>query len=80
MVKEYLKESRIELKFLPPYSPNLNLIERLWRFMNKKIRNNKYCEKFKEFNLVIVGFFENISDYKSELKSLLTRKFAVVNC
>ena len=31
-VKEYLKDSRIKLVFLPPYAPNLNLIERLWKF------------------------------------------------
>ncbi len=49
LVTEYLKNSRIEIKFLPPYSPNLNLIERLWRFMNTKIRNNQYYEKFVEF-------------------------------
>ncbi|WP_434062172.1 transposase [Candidatus Rhabdochlamydia oedothoracis] len=33
---------------MPPYSPDLNLIERLWRFMNKKVLNNRYYEKFLE--------------------------------
>ncbi|QYF48368.1 DDE superfamily endonuclease [Candidatus Rhabdochlamydia oedothoracis] len=42
IVANYLKTSRVEIKFLPPYSPDLNLIERLWRFMNKKVRNNRY--------------------------------------
>ncbi|PWU14538.1 MAG: hypothetical protein C5B45_04285 [Chlamydiae bacterium] len=42
LVADYLKTSRVEIKFLPPYSPDLNLIERLWRFMNKKVRNNRY--------------------------------------
>jgi transposase len=36
IVKEYLKTSKIELVFLPSYSPNLNLIERLWKFYRKK--------------------------------------------
>ena len=40
-----------------PYAPNLNLIERLWRFMNKKVRNNKYYEKFAEFESAIYNFF-----------------------
>ncbi|WP_220017680.1 transposase [Candidatus Rhabdochlamydia oedothoracis] len=44
IVANYLKTSRVEIKFLPPYSPDLNLIERLWRFMNKKVRNNRYTE------------------------------------
>ncbi len=43
-VKEYLSSgrSRIRLWFLPPYSPNLNLIERLWKFFRKKALNNRY--------------------------------------
>ena len=80
IVKEYVEKSRIELKFLPPYAPNLNLIERLWRFMNKKIRNNKYYEKFQEFKSAVYGFFENISDYQSELTRLLTKKFSIFSC
>lgn len=79
IVKEYVEKSRIELKFLPPYAPNLNLIERLWRFMNKKIRDNKYYEKFHEFRSAIYGFFEKIPDYHEELSRLLTWKFRVVN-
>ena len=78
MVSKYLKYSKIELKFLPPYSPNLNLIERLWRFMNKKIRNNKYYEKFTEFKSATFAFFENLSIYKEELKRLLTQKFHII--
>ena len=79
LVTEYLKNSRIEIKFLPPYSPNLNLIERLWRFMNTKIRNNQYYEKFVEFKTATLSFFENISTFKEELKSLLSKKFHIVN-
>ncbi|PWU14685.1 MAG: hypothetical protein C5B45_04035 [Chlamydiae bacterium] len=46
IVADHLKTSRTEIKnsclFLPPYSPNLHLIECLWRFMNKKVRNHRY--------------------------------------
>lgn len=77
-VTEYLKQSRIEIKFLPPYSPNLNLIERVWRFMNKKVRNNKYYERFQEFKDEVVGFFENFSKFRSELGRLLIKKFQII--
>ncbi len=77
-VSEYLKHSRIELKFLPPYSPNLNLIERLWKFMNKKIRNNKYYAKFLEFKNATFAFFENLPQYQGELERLLVKKFHII--
>ncbi|WP_410520671.1 transposase [Candidatus Tisiphia endosymbiont of Dioctria rufipes] len=41
-VKEYLVNSKIELVFLPPYSPNLNPIERLWKLMHRIVTNNKF--------------------------------------
>jgi transposase len=78
LVSEYLKESKIELKFLPPYSPNLNLIERLWGFMNRKIRDNKYFEKFGEFKDTILNFFQKLSTYKEELKRLFSKKFHII--
>lgn len=49
LVSDYLKDSKIELVFLPPYSPNLNLIERYWKFFKKKVLYNRYYEKFNEF-------------------------------
>lgn len=79
IIQEYLKHSRVELFFLPPYSPNLNLIERLWRFMNKKVRNNKYYEKFTEFENAVLNFFNDIYSYKEELSRLLVPKFHVIN-
>ncbi|WP_220017790.1 transposase [Candidatus Rhabdochlamydia oedothoracis] len=78
IVANYLKTSRVEIKFLPPYSPDLNLIERLWRFMNKKVRNNRYYEKFLDFKKAICAFFENIPKYREELQPLLSRKFCLV--
>ena len=77
LVREFLKKSRVEIKFLPPYAPNLNLIERLWRFMNKKVRNNKYYEKFSEFEFAVFEFFEKIALYREQLTSLLTENFRV---
>ena len=48
----------IKLHYLPPYSPNLNPIERLWKVMNKYARNNHYFSKPKEFRESIDQFFE----------------------
>lgn len=79
IVFQYLKKSKIELVFLPPYSPNLNLIERLWRFMRKKITYNKYYETFDVFKDTIMNFFQNLSNYEDELKSLLTENFEIIN-
>lgn len=75
IVSEYLKHSKIEVIFLPPYSPNLNLIERLWKFMRKKVINTKYYEVFDEFKVAIKNFFNNIHIYKKELKQFIGEKF-----
>lgn len=64
--------------FLPPYSPNLNLIERLWRFMRQKIINYDFYPTFKDFKDNILNFFQNIKQYKKELESLLTLNFHIV--
>jgi transposase len=60
LVRQFLETSKIQLVFLPSYSPNLNLIERLWKFMKKKVLYNKYYEKFDTFKEVTLEFFENI--------------------
>lgn len=78
-VKEYLETSRVKLHFLPPYSPNLNLIERLWRFMHKKVTYNAYYERFDHFKKAIMDFFKNLACYENELKTLLAMNFCVIN-
>ena len=73
------KDPRIEWVFLPPYSPNLNLIERLWRLLRKKIINGYYYQMFSEFKEQIINFFVGIENYSEELKSLMTIRFALVS-
>jgi transposase len=78
LVYEYLKTSKIKLLFMPPYSPNLNLIERLWKFMRKTILYNKYYEKFADFKVQVMRFFENITQYIDKLSILLTKNFQIL--
>ena len=78
IVNEYLANSKIELLFLPPYSPNLNLIERLWKFFRKKVTKGKYYEKFSDFKLACEHFFKNLKQHKSELDSLLAENFQII--
>lgn len=59
-VDEKAAELNIKLHFLPPYSPNLNPIERLWKVMNEQVRNNQFFKSAKDFKQAINGFFENI--------------------
>src|SRR3989344_4214227 len=78
-VKEYLEQSgRVHLVFLPPYSPNLNIIERLWLFFHQKILYDKYYETFPEFKEAVLNFFQNIDIYKKELKTRLTDSFQTI--
>jgi len=75
LVQEYLKTSRIKIHFLPGYSPNLHLIERLWKFFKKKILYNKYYETFDKFLSVCKKFFRCRTKYREELRSLLAENF-----
>lgn len=75
-VQSVAAELGIELLFLPPYSPNLNLIERLWKFVKKKCLYSQYYEKFANFKQAIEDCLANVSgQFKQELSSLLTLNF-----
>jgi transposase len=72
-LRAYLKKRkcRIKVHFLPPYSPNLNFIERLWHFLKKYIIGTKRRQTFKEFEADIRAFFDNFSDYKERLRRFI---------
>lgn len=65
--------------YLPAYSPNLNLIERLWKFFRKKVTSYYFYEHFAEFREAVLVFFKNIGQYKLALESLLTLNFRIVS-
>lgn len=59
-VKKEAKKLNIKLHYLPAYSPNLNPIERLWKVMNEKVRNNRFFKSAKDFKQAILDFFDTI--------------------
>ena len=67
----------IELLFLPPYSPNLNLIERVWKFVKRKCLYSRYHENFDLFKSAIVDCLSNRASYKEELETLITTNFQI---
>lgn len=60
LVAEQASKLNIKLHFLPPYSPNLNPIERLWKVMNEQVRNNRFFKGAKDFKDAINWFFDGI--------------------
>lgn len=76
LVEAAAKELNITLLFLPSYSPNLNIIERLWKFTKKRILYAKYYETPQKFHAAITGFFQTVNKkYNEDLKNLLTLNF-----
>ena len=66
---------KLQLLHLPAYSPNLNLIERLWKFMRKKVISTHYYDTFEAFQRAILEFFEKLHIYRDELLSLMSPNF-----
>ena len=77
LLKEHVEGTKIELMFLPPYSPNLNPIERYWKFFKKKVLNNHYYETYDEFKQACKNFFRKRKKYLPELQSLLTENYHI---
>lgn len=78
LVRYVAWQFNIRLIFLPSYSPNLNIIERLWKFVKKKCLYAKYYETFHDFRNAILATMKKANtdaEYVKELKSLLNLKF-----
>lgn len=80
VVREWLARPgcRVRVVYLPPYAPNLNLIERLWWFFKKKTLWNTHYPSLADFRAAIRGFFANLSQWNAELASLLTNRFHLI--
>jgi transposase len=75
-VKEKAEALGITLVFLPPYSPNLNIIERLWKFTKKQILYAQYYDSPERFHRAVKGFFDTINEnYHNHLFNLLSLNF-----
>lgn len=79
LVKDAAKVLNIELHYLPPYSPNLNPIERLWKVMNEYARNNVYFSSKREFISAIKEFFDvTLPKVAGSLVSRITDNFQLL--
>jgi transposase len=77
-VKEWLANHReFRLVPLPAYSPNLNLIERLWKFLRKKALN-RWHKTFEAMQGAVAEVLDRLGDYRDELATLMTERFAIV--
>lgn len=81
-VQAFLASSKLQMRFLPPYSPNLNPIERLWKWMNEKVLYNRYYERFRDFRDAVLGFLQGLEtateDEKEVLQTKVRDRFRVV--
>lgn len=71
VLNDYLTNSRIRLHYLPPYSPNLNPIERLWKVFRETTLYNRYFETCWDFFAAVRGFF---ADKVYKIRGLLRRR------
>jgi transposase len=79
LVQQAAVEMNIELHYLPPYSPNLNPIERLWKVMNEQVRNNVFFSSPKQFRETIAHFFEhNIAQILPLLRGRINDDFQTI--
>lgn len=66
----------ITLLFLPSYSPNLNLIERLWKFIKRRAIYGRYHPTFAEFRAAVEETIDQLPTTHAEsLASLMTLNF-----
>lgn len=69
---------RVRLVYLPSYAPNLNLIERFWHFMKRKVLSNRAYAKFALFKQAFDNFFNRLHEHRAALESLITDRFHLI--
>jgi transposase len=79
VVQEWLRRHKqFRLVTLPPYSPNLNLIERLWKFLRQKALS-RWHKTFEEMQAAVSSVLDHLSDYRVELATLMRQEFAIID-
>ena len=82
VLKEWIAATRqgrgvvFDLKHLPAYSPNLNLIERLWKILRKEALQ-RWHATFEEMQQAVAAVLDHLERYEEQLASLLTERFQV---
>jgi transposase len=80
LLKEWIAQTQkatgvlFDLKHLPAYSPNLNLIERLWKFLRKEALQ-RWHPTFEEMQQAVADVLDNLSRYHKQLETLMTERF-----
>jgi transposase len=77
-MKAFIEGTNIQLHFLPPYSPNLNPIERLWKILHEQVTYNKYYDKLRDFTEAILGFFDNLEQYQDIIQHRINDNFQML--
>ena len=79
IVQELAEKLKIELIYLPSYSPNLNLIERLWRHVKQQVLYSRYYDSFPKFKIAIMDCINGSQLHeKKSLQSLMSLKFQII--
>ena len=74
-----MADKRLVQVFLPPYSPNLNLIKRLWKLLRQKIINTAFYRTKGQFKTAVLDFFDRLPEFGQELTSRMRLKFHVLD-
>jgi transposase len=80
LLKEWIAQTQkdtgvtFDLKHLPAYSPNLNLIERLWKFLRKEALQ-RWHPTFEEMQQAVAEVLDNLPRYRKQLGTLMTERF-----
>ena len=75
VVREWLARHRqFHLVFLPAYSPNLNLIERMWKLLRKEAFT-RWHKTFEAMEAAVSAVLDHLDEYRTEVISLMTEKF-----
>jgi transposase len=76
LVQALARSLRIELLYLPSYSPNLNLIERLWKFVKKQCLGSRHLSTYDAFTQAIDHCLDHLhTTHKEQMETLLTLNF-----
>jgi len=79
LVLEWLqRHPEFHLEPVPPYSPNLNLIERLWKFLRQKALT-RWHKTFEAMQEAVAGVLDHLDEYRDELATLMVEEFRIID-